>query len=311
MLPEVDIPKTHTYEHIRSLARDKARAKTPKAALVVPSHAATLKAFMLAHTDGLLTPVIVGDQELLNKTASETDVDVSVAEVLDINQPDMAVATAAKMAEKGDIDLIVQGRVPVKDMLTGLLNDKAAFRLKGKLISHVAVLKPAKYPKLLLLSDSAVVVEPDLKAKLGLIDNLARVAHTIGIDCPRVAVLGAVEVIYPQMKATMDAAVLGKMSERHQIKGAQVDGPLSFDIAVDMFAAHSKGVTTSTVAGQADGMIAPTIEVANGIYNAMTLYGTCDIGGVMVGGRVPIAVNSRADSEAARYNSIALAVLAG
>lgn len=131
----------------------------------------------------------------------------------------------------------------------------------------------------------------------------------IGIDNPRIAIITAVEAIYLQMPATTDAAILAKMAERSQIKGARVDGPLSFDVAIYMLAASSKGIQNSPVAGQADAMVASTIKVAQSIYNAMSLYGKCDIGGVIVGGRVPVAINSWADSQSARFNSIVLAFL--
>jgi phosphate butyryltransferase len=161
-----------------------------------------------------------------------------------------------------------------------------------------------------MLTDGGVVVQPDLMVKLNLISNMVYLANSIGLVNPRIAVVTAVEAVYPQMQATLDGAILAKMAERGQIKGACVDGPLSFDIAVDMLAARAKGITNSPVAGQADGLLAPCIEVANGVYNAMTLYGHCEIGGVIVGGKVPLAVNTRADSQQARFHSIVLATLA-
>ena len=309
MSPDIQIPFVHTYEAIINQARAASREKRPTAALVVPSEIDTLRAFLKATDEDLINPLIIGDEALLRKNLEANSLDVGDAHVIDINQPDMAVQTAARMAQAGEIDLIVQGKLLVADLLAGLFVPELEFRRRGKLVSHVAVLKTRKYPKLLLLTDSTVVVQPDLKTKLSLIQNLVYVSEKIGIANPRVAVVGAVEVIYPQMPATMEGAILAKMAERGQIKGAWVDGPLSFDVAVDLFAAHSKGITTSPVAGQADAILAPCIEVANGIYHAMSLYGGCEIGGVVVGGRVPIAVNSHADSIEARFNSIALSIL--
>ncbi len=309
MLPEIQIPEVHSFDAILERARSKAKEKTPRAALAVPSEPDTLRAFVRATSDGLIVPTIIGDQAKLERMSGDENINISHINVLDINQPDMAVKTAARMADAGEIDMIVQGRILAADLLSALMEKEQCFTVKGKTVSHVAVLKPKKYPRLLMLTDGAVVPEPDLKTKLSLIANLARVSQSIGIDNPRVAVIGAVEVIYPQMRATMEAAILAKMCERGQIKGARVDGPLSFDVSVDMLAAHSKGVTKSEVAGQADAMLAPSIEVANGIYHAMSLYGSCETGGVVIGGRIPVAVNSRTDSEPARYNSIALAVL--
>jgi len=309
MLPKMEIPEVHSYEAVFERAIAGAKGKKPAAALVVPSNVDTLRAFIRAAGDGLLEPIAIGDEALLQRTAQDQAVDISRFRVLDINQPDMAVRTAGKMAEAGEVDLLVQGRVPIGDLLSLLFEKEQGFLTKGRLVSHVAVMELEKYPKLLMLTDSAVMPEPDLKAKLGLIDNLVHVAGRIGITCPRIAVVAAVEMVYPQMPVTMEAAVLSKMAERGQIRGALVDGPLSFDVAVDMFAAHAKGVKTSEVAGQADAILSSSIEVANGVYNAMSLYGNCRIGGVVVGGRVPVAVNSPADSEAACYNSIVLSTL--
>ena len=144
-----------------------------------------------------------------------------------------------------------------------------------------------------------------------MVNNLIAVGNRIGIDTPRVAVLAAVEVVYPQMPATIDGAVLGKMSERNQIKGGFVDGPLSFDCAVDPVAAESKGITNSEVAGRANAMLAPNIDTAHGVYKAMALYGNARVGGVIYGGRVPVALAARSDSAENILNSIALAVLVG
>ena len=123
------------------------------------------------------------------------------------------------------------------------------------------------------------------------------------------AVLGAVEVVYPQMPVTVDAAVLSKMNERGQIKGGEVDGPLSFDCAIDPAAARSKGITRSPVAGQADAMVAPNTETAHGVYTAMALYGKAQVGAIVYGGRCPVACPRRAGSVEALFNSIVLSVL--
>jgi len=99
---------------------------------------------------------------------------------------------------------------------------------------------------------------------------------SFNIENSKTAVLGAVEVVYPQMAATVDGAVLAKMNERKQIKGCQLDGPLSLDIALDSYAAEAKGITDSPVAGDADILIAPDVETANGVYKAMSTFGKAD-----------------------------------
>ncbi|MBD3402535.1 phosphate butyryltransferase [candidate division GN15 bacterium] len=310
MSQEVNIPEVHSYSQILQRAKDKTREQRVRAALVDVSDINILKAFARAEAEGLIDAIVFGDKALFQKICDEHGIQFENVQMEHAFQRDLAVINAAKMAFDQKLDLIVKGRVFTADMLTVLFDLGSYFTSKEQCVSHVAVLKPERYDKLLLLSDSAVIVQPDLKTKLMMVRNLIDVAHLIGIDKPRVSVLAAVESVYPQMPVTTDAAVLSKMAERGQIKSCYLDGPLSFDISVDMFAAHAKGVVQSEVAGQADAMLAPHIEVANGIYKAMSLFGRCETGGVIVGGRVPIALGSRVDSAESKFNSIVLGVLA-
>jgi phosphate butyryltransferase len=308
-IPDVHIPDVHSWPQIIERARTLTAKEPIRAALVDISDLDMLKAFAKAVADGLIEPTVFGDKNLFQKLCDEQEIAFDSPKIEHAYHKDLAVINAAKLAFDGRIDLLVKGRTVTADMLKALFDLGAYYVSKGTAVTHVAVMKPEKYPKLLLLSDSAVIVEPDLRRKLSIIENLVGVGKCLGIDDLRVAVLAAVEVVYPQMPVTIDAAVLAKMSDRRQTKGAIVDGPLSFDVAVDMPAAHAKGVTNSPVAGQADALLAPNIEVANGVYKAMSLYTQCEIGGVIVGGRVPIAIGSRVDTVESKYDSIVLGVL--
>ena len=309
MTARMTIPSIHTFDQIVSLAEAQSIERKPRAALVGLDDPDMFRAFARAAADGLIIPIAFGERDQFEKFCEENEVVGDHIHLEPVKAPDMPVIAAARLAYENEIDMIVKGRIMTADMLTVLFDLGSYYLSKGHTVSHVAVLQPEAYPKLLLLSDSAVVVQPNLQQKLSLINNMTTVCGAIGITMPRIAMLAAVEVIYPQMPVTMDGAVVAKMADRGQIKGAYVDGPLSFDVAVDMAAALSKGVRNSEVAGQADGMIAPNIEVANGIYKAMSLYGKCQTGGVIVGGRVPIAIGSRVDSEQSKYHSIVLAAL--
>ena len=309
MTSKMEIPAVSSFEQIAVLAVKKAALKQPRAALVVPSETDALPAFVDAVRRGLISPLVIGDERRFQKSAEGLQIDVSDYRVIDINQPEMALKTAAKMAVAGEIDLIVPGRFTPEEVVATLLGTDLGFVAPGRIVSHVGVLKPAKYPKLLLITDGLVHEQPDLKVKIDLLGNLAKTAKALGIANPRTAVVTAVEAIYPQMPATTDGATLAKMCDRGQIKGVRVDGPLSFDIAVDFFAAESKGITGSEVAGQADAILASTRYVAQGVCQALCLFAQCETGGVLTGGRVPVAVNFVSESATSRFNSILLAVL--
>lgn len=309
MLPEVTIPEVSSYEQIFMRARERAAKSKIRAALVTPSEPDMLRAFAKMATEKLIEPVLIGDEKQFEETCREYEIDFPSGEFVEAADPITTVVKTVELMKNGEINLIVKGRIMTGDLLKCLFLQESGFVERAKTVSHVAVLRPKKYKKLLMVTDGAVNVAPDLRIKLALIENLIKVSSAIGIVSPRIALLAAVEVIYPQMPVTMEAAIIAKMWERGQIKGGMIDGPLSFDVSVDMFAAHSKGVKTSPVAGQADAMVAPNLETANGIYKGMALYGNCQMGGIVVGGKLPIALGSRSDSWEGKFNSLLLGIL--
>ena len=178
----------------------------------------------------------------------------------------------------------------------------------GRLLSHVAVMEMPGYHKIFLLTDGGMCVKPDLSAKIDIINNAVDVAHKMGIETPKVAVLAAVEVINPEMPETVDAADLSKMADRGQIKGCVVDGPLALDLAVSEEAAKHKKVK-SPVAGDADIFILPEIAAGNILAKGLIYMGGAKAAGLIAGAAKPVVMLSRSDSKEQKLNSIALGVV--
>lgn len=307
---KMQIPDVHSFEQIEQIAMKRAKSKKLRAALVCPQDEKSIRAFARAATEGLFAPIIIGSDVAFQTFLEMADLDGSNAVFAGYDTLEAALLVASSMANKGELDLIVNGSQPNDTFVRQLFAASHEFIKPGAFISHIAVIKPKLYPKLLLLSDAGVTIKPDIKTKISLINNLSSFGALLGITPVRVAVLAAVEAVYPQMASTLDGAVLSKMAERRQLKNVLIDGPLSFDIAVDSFAAEGKGIKNLDVAGQADALLAPNIETANGVYTAMSLYGNADVGGLLFGGKVPIAMASRSDSEKNRYHSILLSIIA-
>lgn len=296
----------HDYEQIAQRVRLSESGRKPKAALILPCDDDMLKMFVEAVTAGLIDPVILGDQQLVGKQISALGAPFEDVRHVDVKDIETTYRAAVKMAVSGKLDLLVCGTVTPVDLLRILLDKGAGFVGGENTLSHVAAMKPDLYAKLLFVTDAAVNMEPDLRCKLALTTNAVNVARRLGIRKPRVALIAAVEKVHPHMPATVDAAVIARMGDRGQIQNALVDGPLSFDVAVDPEAARAKGITDSLVAGQADILIAPNIETANGIYRAMSLYGRADVGGVIYGGKIPVVYNACSEPQANKLNSIVL-----
>ena len=201
----------------------------------------------------------------------------------------------------------MKGSLHTDEFLHAVLAPDSGLRTARRL-SHVYLMDVPGYPRPLLLTDAAVNIVPDLEQKRDIIQNAIDLAHVMGIACPKVAILSAVETVSPQLRSTLDAAALCKMADRGQITGGLVDGPLAFDNAVSPAAAAEKGIV-SKVAGQADILVVPDLEAGNMLAKQLTFLAGADAAGVVLGARVPIILTSRADAERTRMASCAVAVL--
>jgi len=175
-------------------------------------------------------------------------------------------------------------------------------------MSHVAVFEVPGIDRLLFITDAAFNMYPQLKEKIDIINNAVTVAKAVGIEIPKVAPVCAVEVVNPDMPATLDAAMLSKMSERGQIKGCIIDGPLALDNALSVEAAEHKGIT-GEVAGKADILLMPNIEAGNIMYKTLSYTTRSKSGAILVGTSAPVVLTSRNDSHETKMNAIALAAL--
>ena len=281
--------------------------KRKKVSVAVAQDEPVLEAIKAAKEQGIADAILVGDKDKIKEIASSIGMDLTQFEV--IHEPDAKKAAlfAVQLVSSGRADMVMKGLVDTATFLRSVLNKEVGLRT-GKIMSHVAVFEIEGFDRLIFLTDAAFNTYPDLKAKIQIVQNSVSVAHACGIECPKVAPVCAVEVVNPDMPATVDASLLAKMSDRGQIKGCIVDGPLALDNALSEEAAHHKGIT-GPVAGKADIIMLPNIETANVMYKTLTYTSKSRNGGILVGTSAPVILTSRADSFETKVNSIALAAV--
>ncbi|MBT2677577.1 phosphate butyryltransferase [Bacillus sp. ISL-35] len=227
-------------------------------------------------------------------------------EIVSAPNNSMAAEMAVKAVTANEAQVVMKGNIPTATILKAVLNKEYGLRT-GAVLSHVAVFEVPGYDRYTIVTDAAMNIAPDLEQKAQIIKNAVRVAHSIGIDMPKVAPLAAVEVVNPAMQATLDAAALTVMNQRGQITGCIVDGPLALDNAVSQLAAEHKGIK-SDVAGKADILLVPAIEVGNVLYKSLVYFANAKVGAVISGAKAPIVLTSRADTAESKLYSLALAL---
>lgn len=265
----------------------------------------SLSAVLRAAKDGIVIPILVGDKEAIQNIASSYGYDISDLRIVHEPDTEKAVEIAVKMASSKQAEILMKGKVGTSTLLKSVLNREWGLRT-GKLLSHFALFEVETYHKLIAVTDVAMNIAPNLQEKIAIINNSIDCLHKLGIALPKVAVLGAVEMVNENMSATLDAALLSKMNQRDQIKGCIIDGPLAFDNAVSVESARHKGIK-SEVAGDTDLLLMPDIEVGNVLYKSLVFFAKAKVASVILGAAVPIVLTSRSDSEQAKYDSILLA----
>jgi phosphate butyryltransferase len=264
-----------------------------------------LEAVMNAISEGIVVPILVGDESAVKKICGEIGFDLTGIEI--IHEPDgyKAACKAVQLIREGKADIMMKGHVSTGPLLKAVLDKENGLR-KGGLLSHIALYESPYYHKLIGVTDAAMNVAPTFEEKVDILNNAVEAFQKLGITEPKVAVIGAVETVNPKMEATVHAAMLTVMNRRGQIKGCLVDGPLAIDNAVSREAAIHKGIV-SDVAGDADILLAPDINAGNVLYKTLGFLGGAVSAAVLMGASVPVVLTSRSDSDRSKMLSIALA----
>ena len=276
-----------------------------KLAVAVAHDEHCLEAICAVDRMGLVEAVLVGNEKKIIEIAKKLNLDVSTMRIINEEVDANSVKIAVKMVRNHEADILMKGNVPTATFLRGVLDKENGLR-KGDVLSHFAIFEIPTYHKLLGLTDAAMIPAPDFKTKVALTTNAVEFMNKLGYAKPKVAVLAAVEMVNEAMQATLDGALLSKMSQRGQIKNCIIDGPLAYDNAVSAASAKHKGIV-SDVAGDADLLIAPDIEAGNVLYKAFGFSANARLAAVVLGAAAPIVLTSRSDTEESKQASIIMA----
>ena len=252
----------------------------------------------------LITPVLVGPEGKIREAAKAAGADISPYRIVDTEHSHGAAEKAVAMARAGEVEALMKGSLHTDELMAAVVPSATGIRTARR-ISHVFVMDVPTYPRVLLVTDAAINIAPGLKEKVDIVQNAIDLAHVLGIDEPKVAILSAVETVNPDIPSTLEAASLCKMADRKQIAGGILDGPLAFDNAVSEQAAKTKKID-SPVAGRADILLVPDLEAGNMLAKQLQYLAGADAAGIVLGTRVPIVLTSRADTVRTRLASIAV-----
>lgn len=296
-----------SHRHFERLLEMAAPLPAMRTAVVAPETLDSLRGAMLAKDHTIIDPILIGCEQAVRAVAEEHSIDLTGCTIVDLPSHVEASRYAVNLVNENKAAAIMKGHLHTDDLLRPILSSKGGLKT-GRRVSHIFVLDVPGLKNLLMVSDAAINITPDLQTKVDIVQNAIDLAISVGIETPKVGVLSAVETVNPKIPSTLDAAALSKMAERGQITGGIVDGPLAMDNAVSLAAAKTKGIT-GLVAGQAEVLIAPNLEAGNMLAKELAFIANAEAAGVVMGARCPIVLNSRSDSDTSRLASCAVAAL--
>ena len=285
-----------------------AKTKGPiKVVIVNAGKAVSIESTKQAVEEGLIDPIFIGDQKIIEGITKDIKWDISNFEIIHEPIENNTAPIAAKMASEGKVKIIVKGHIHTDILMKAVL--KRDLNLIGKKrLSHVWHMTLDKNDKPFIITDGALNVLPKLETKMHILKNSVDFAKRIGINRPKVSVLSATEEVLDSIPSSLDAKELTQRAKKENID-AEVFGPMAFDNSVSEKAAHIKGIKNE-VAGKTDILLVPSVEAGNGLVKMMIYFMGACAAGVVVGGKVPVVITSRADSAPARLASIAAAIVA-
>lgn len=275
-------------------------------AVVAANTATVLESARSAHQHGLIEPILVGTPALIKEAADAIGWDVRDHRVVAADSEDEAAAAGVALARSGQATILMKGHLHTDVLMRAVLDRRAGLRT-GRRLTHVFHMSVPYSDRELMISDAAVNVAPDLATKLDIVRNAVGLAHALGQERPRVALLSATEQpsdSMPSSRAAVD--VIRALAETDEGLRCDVFGPLAFDNAVSPAAARQKGID-NPVAGNADIIVVPNIETGNAIFKLMVYFMGATAAGIVLGASVPIVLTSRVDPPEARLASAALA----
>ncbi|MDR3539167.1 MAG: bifunctional enoyl-CoA hydratase/phosphate acetyltransferase [Acetobacteraceae bacterium] len=290
------------------VARSRERKGGRRVAVIAADDAHTLEAVQLAVEEGGITPVLIGNASRIAAFLAGRGVDAEALRIIDIPDPVAAARAAVGLVHAGKVEALMKGRIETATMMKVIV-DKTSDLRTGRIMSHLAMLEIPSYHKLLAITDVALNTSPDVAHKRQIIENAVAALSAMGIDNPKVAVMASAEQINPKLIESVDAAELKRLNQAGEITGCIVEGPISYDLAIDREAVAIKRYR-SPVAADADLMVVPNLVAGNLLVKALIFSARAKFAGFIVGAKVPIVVTSRSSPTTDKYMSMVLAAAA-
>ncbi|PLX21609.1 MAG: phosphate acetyltransferase [Marinilabiliales bacterium] len=277
-------------------------------AVAVAEDENTIKALIEAKEKGFADPILIGNKSKIADVLAGANAKAEDYKIMDVPDHENAAKEAVRMVRQDEADVLMKGLIGTDKFLKAVLDKEKGLLPPKAVMSYVCALELPKYEKLLFISDTAVLLYPDLNQKIAMVNYTINMTKRFGIEDPKIALIGASEKVNDSFHYSTDYTQICKMVDRGQIPKCTIDGPLDIFLACDKESVKIKGVPTP-INGEADALIFPSLESANSFYKGLMLFGGGELAGLIQGTIKPVVVMSRSESQKSKFYCVALSCL--
>ncbi|GAA0863362.1 bifunctional enoyl-CoA hydratase/phosphate acetyltransferase [Paraclostridium tenue] len=279
-----------------------------KLAVAAAQDEEVLCAVVEAMNMNIIEPILIGKIDKIKEIAKNLNLNLNNVNMIEASTYEDCAQIAVKLVSSKKADFLMKGILDTSILLKEVLNKDYGLRTDS-LLSHVMIYDIPTYHKLLILTDGGMNINPCYEHKEKIVENAIKACKPLKFEKIKVAALAAKEKVDSKMQATIDAKKLQESSENKKFgENIILEGPLALDLAISSESARIKGIN-SKVSGDVDILLAPTIEVGNGIGKSLTYFAGAKSAGVVMGAKAPIVLVSRADTHESKLYSIAYGAL--
>ena len=296
----------HIDDLLKSISDHIIKSCSPVRVAVAAAHEEhVIEAVVKAWQEGIVSPILVGRTDDILSFLSSVHVGENALPIVYAETDEDAAQLSVNLVKQGQAEFLMKGLMNTSTLLHAVLK-KGTGLPHSETVSHFVLAEITGYHKLVAYTDVGINIQPNLDQKKNILLNAVSVMRHYGVEKPKVAVLSAVELVNSKMSETVDGHALKEMCAAGELGNCYVEGPISFDLALDQEAASVKHFN-SPVAGDADILLVPNVVSGNIMAKAIKTFAGLKSIALALGASVPIVVTSRATSVDSKYRSIVAA----
>src|SRR5262249_53465803 len=155
---------------------------------------------------------LVGPEERIQSIARSNGISLDRFRIRHA-EGDATASAAVAEVRAGHAQALMKGRIATPALMEAILHPTTGLRT-DRVVCQVVLMEIPRDDRRFLLADTGICVSPIVKTRIDILRGAVAVAHALGAERPRVALMAATETINAAMPETVEAAELTRRNQQ-------------------------------------------------------------------------------------------------